>query len=127
MLTLAKIRCNTRAALAPHTPIPENICHPGQKTCPIVTMPPNSFGACTGEVKPCNGLVPCKDGCNGLDDDCDNLIDGMTQSCYVVAGNPYNADPMSYQNGVCHTGTWKCTAVKNSGVPDWGNGGQAAA
>ncbi|NVB83127.1 MAG: hypothetical protein HOV81_32415 [Kofleriaceae bacterium] len=58
-----------------HSPIPENICHPGTKTCPLVTMPPNSFGACSGEVKPCNGLTPCTDPCNGIDDDCDNLID----------------------------------------------------
>jgi hypothetical protein len=60
---------------ASHNPIPENICKPGTKTCPVVASPPNSFSACTGEIKPCNGLVPCVDGCNNVDDDCDNLID----------------------------------------------------
>src|SRR5690606_25887671 len=35
----------------------------------------NDFGICSGEVKPCNGVTPCTDPCNGLDDDCDNKID----------------------------------------------------
>jgi hypothetical protein len=56
-------------------PIPQNICHPGTKTCPINSPPPHNYSACSGETKPCNGLAPCIDGCNGVDDDCDNLID----------------------------------------------------
>ncbi len=58
-----------------NNPIPENICRPGTKTCPTSCDPNNTFGACSGEVKPCNGVTPCTDPCNGLDDDCDNLID----------------------------------------------------
>jgi hypothetical protein len=58
-----------------HNPIPQNICHPGTKTCPISPPGTGTFGTCTGEVKPCNGITPCIDGCNGIDDDCDNLID----------------------------------------------------
>jgi hypothetical protein len=59
----------------PH--IPENICRPGTKTCPLLATPQagNSFGACSGEVVPCNGVTPCLDTCDGLDNDCDNKID----------------------------------------------------
>jgi hypothetical protein len=71
-------------------PIPQNICRPGQKTCPVGA---GAFGACQGEIKPCNnpnnntqpvpksmgGPASC-DSCNGLDDDCDNAIDEDFQS-----------------------------------------------
>jgi len=61
-----------------HNPIPQNVCHPGQKLCPSQCGTGNSFGACTGEVQGCNpqqnGTIHC-DVCNGLDDDCDNRID----------------------------------------------------
>jgi len=61
-----------------HNPIPENVCHPGQKNCPTSCNPGNTFGACQGEVQGCNpqqnGTIHC-DVCNGLDDDCDNKID----------------------------------------------------
>ncbi len=95
-------------------------------------------GSAVGQCKP--GLTVCVNGdlqcqgatgpfaevCDGFDNDCDNLVDGQTQSCYVVTGNTFNSDPNSFQNGVCRTGTWKCTAVANSGVADWGNGMNAA-
>jgi uncharacterized repeat protein (TIGR01451 family) len=58
-----------------NNPIPQNICQPGTKTCPLTTGPPNEFSACSAEIQPCNGFTPCTDPCNGLDDDCDNLID----------------------------------------------------
>jgi uncharacterized protein (TIGR03382 family) len=53
--------------------IPQNVCHAGQKTCPVpLTCPAasNQFGICSGEVKPA-----ASDACNALDDDCDNAID----------------------------------------------------
>ena len=67
-------------------PIPENACKPGNKTCPVGS---GAFGQCQGELKPCGstaqslpqpvpktmgGPASC-DGCNGIDDDCDNVID----------------------------------------------------
>ncbi len=59
-----------------NNPIPENICRPGTKLCPANVGPPNSFGPCQFEIKPCNGATPClDDNCNGQDDDCDNDID----------------------------------------------------
>ena len=61
-----------------HGPIPENVCHPGEKTCPQSCAGTNSFGACLGEEQGCNpsqsGAVHC-DQCDGLDNDCDNRID----------------------------------------------------
>jgi len=84
-----------------NNPIPENICNPGFKVCPVVAGAPNSFGSCQNEVKPCNGATnntpdSCTDGCNGRDDDCDNVIDEDFQ-------------PADCSNG-CGVGTTVCTA-----------------
>jgi len=83
-------------------PIPQNICRPGVKVCPANVGPPNSFGSCDFEIKPCVGAC---DLCNGLDDDCDNKIDEDFQQ----------AD-CSSNCGVGHTvcnpnGTISCTTV----------------
>ncbi len=77
---------------------------------------------CVGESGPFTEV------CDGLDNDCDNRTDGMSQSCYVVTGNPHNPDPNSFMFGLCRTGTWKCTAAAVNGMagpPDYGNGMQA--
>jgi putative metal-binding protein len=55
-----------------NNPIPQNICHPGLKTCPANVGPPNDFGPCIGEQQPKTEV------CNGIDDDCDNEIDEDT-------------------------------------------------
>ncbi len=82
---------------------------------------------CVNHELQCQGATgPFTEVCDGLDNDCDNLVDGQSQSCYVVTGNAFNADPNSYQYGECRTGTWKCTAALNSGVADWGNGMKAS-
>ncbi|MDB4959446.1 MAG: Tryptophan synthase alpha chain [Myxococcales bacterium] len=65
---------------ASHMPIPENICHPGSKNCPVAPPGTGVFGACSGEVEPCNCttaacIAACKDRCDGIDQDCDNIID----------------------------------------------------
>ncbi len=73
-----------------NAPIPQNICHPGTKTCPANVGPPNSFGSCLGEQ------APKVEVCNGLDDDCDNIIDEGTGG----------ADCSSN----CGVGTTVCTA-----------------
>ena len=52
-----------------HNPIPQNICHPGSKSCPVAPPGTGVFGACTGEQAPQPEI------CNGLDDDCDNTVD----------------------------------------------------
>ncbi|HEX5064135.1 MAG TPA: MopE-related protein [Kofleriaceae bacterium] len=68
----------------PSLPIPQNICHPGTKTCAVLcNMNGNSFGACSGEVKPL-----ATDPCDGLDNDCDNKIDEgfVPQDCSTNCG-----------------------------------------
>ena len=82
---------------------------------------------CINHELECQGATgPFTEVCDGFDNDCDNLVDGQSQSCYVVTGNTFNSDPNSYQYGECRTGTWKCTAALNSGVADWGNGMKAS-
>ncbi len=57
---------------AMYNPIPQNICHPGNRICPANVGPPNDFGPCLQEQQPLTEV------CNGLDDDCDNVIDEGT-------------------------------------------------
>jgi hypothetical protein len=82
-----------------NNPIPENICHPGNKTCPANVGPPNSFGPCLGEQKPLTEV------CNGLDDDCDNRIDEGTGGgdCSTTCGQG---------TIVCTNGTLECDSVQ---------------
>jgi uncharacterized protein (TIGR03382 family) len=54
----------------PALPIQQNICRPGTRVCAVLCSTSNSYGSCSGEVKPL-----ATDPCNGLDDDCDNKID----------------------------------------------------
>jgi hypothetical protein len=94
-------------------PIPENICTPGFKVCPANPVTPgNAFGACSGEVKPCNNPSndtpdSCADLCNGLDDDCDNLIDEdfASANCDTDCGVGSTA---------CVDGQLECNAVQAS-------------
>ncbi|HUJ59878.1 MAG TPA: MopE-related protein [Kofleriaceae bacterium] len=88
-----------------NNPIPQNVCHPGTTTCVD-----GSYGACTGEVEPSPEI------CNGLDDDCDNVIDEDTGggSCnatcgigtILCAGAPN--DPSCCQPGTCLPGQNQC-------------------
>ena len=55
-----------------NSPILENICRPGNQTCPANVGPPNDFGSCLGEQQPLTEV------CNNLDDDCDNVVDEGT-------------------------------------------------
>jgi len=89
-------------------------CNPGTTVC------------VNGDLQ-CQGATgPFTEVCDGFDNDCDNLVDGMSAFCYVPAGT-VNTDPEGYKYGECRAGTWKCTAVKGSGVADWGNGMKASA
>jgi MYXO-CTERM domain-containing protein len=89
-------------------------CNPGVTVC------------VSGDLQ-CQGATgPFTEVCDGIDNDCDNLVDGMSAFCYVPAGT-VNPDPEGYKHGECRAGTWKCTAVEGSGVADWGNGMKASA
>jgi hypothetical protein len=70
--------------------------------------------ACAGGKLSCVGAIgPQAEVCNGLDDDCDGVVDGMTSPCY--------SGPAGTQGvGVCRAGSRACTAVVGSGVPAYG-------
>jgi hypothetical protein len=69
---------------------------------------------CTGGMLTCAGAIgPQPEVCNGLDDDCDGVVDGMTTPCY---SGPAGTSGV----GVCHPGSKACTAVPGSGVPAYG-------
>ncbi len=82
-----------------------------------------SLGRCTSGKTKClaNGTQDCdgdtgpfEEVCNGLDDDCDGVTDGMTRGCYTGANATEGV-------GVCFGGTEACTSVRNSGVEAWGS------
>ncbi len=92
-----------------NNPIPENICRPGFKVCPANVGPPNSFQACSSEVKPCNDASnntpgSCADNCNGLDDDCDNSIDEDFQPADC-------SNQCGVGQTVCTNGVLSCSTV----------------
>ncbi|CAN5534790.1 hypothetical protein BH11MYX1_BH11MYX1_10660 [soil metagenome] len=92
---------------ASHNPIPQNVCHPGQKNCPQSCAGTNSFSACVQEVQGCNPSnnpgVHC-DACDGLDNDCDNKIDEdfAPSACSSNCG---------VGQTVCMNGVISCNAV----------------
>lgn len=52
------------------------ICRAGVRTCDAS----GAYGACAGEV------LPRRETCNGVDDDCDGTVDDDCQTCIVVTG-----------------------------------------
>jgi hypothetical protein len=92
------------------------LCRHGSTTCH------NSLGGDVGGGAPADGgdhlvcaggVTPVPEKCNGLDDDCDGIVDGMTQACYDGAPGTNNV-------ASCHSGLQQCTAVIDSGRPAWG-------
>jgi hypothetical protein len=70
--------------------------------------------ACVGGTLVCQGGVqPGTEVCNGLDDNCDGIIDGMKANCYTGPPNTQNV-------GLCVGGQWQCVAAAGSGIPTWG-------
>jgi MYXO-CTERM domain-containing protein len=69
-----------------------------------------ALGECTSGLTVCtNGVLSCQGGiqpateiCNNKDDDCDGVIDGISQSCY---GGPANTMGV----GICRGGQQQCT------------------
>ncbi len=65
--------------------------------------------ACVGGMLGCTGGVgPTAEACNNLDDDCDAIVDGMTQRCYPAPTGCSVATGVC--QGVCRLGTQTCTA-----------------
>jgi hypothetical protein len=81
----------------------------------------SSIGRCTPGTAVCaNGVLGCSgdtgpfaEVCNGFDDDCDGVVDGMNQACYTGPANTVDV-------GTCRGGTQLCTAVAMSNMATWG-------
>ncbi len=78
------------------------ICTAGTTVCQNAGTPQATL-VCGGGVQP--GIEIC----NGRDDNCDGVTDGMTFACYTGSSGTLDV-------GVCRGGTQQCTATPNSGV-----------
>jgi MYXO-CTERM domain-containing protein len=83
------------------------ICKPGTRTCTA----PGTWSACAGAV------APGRETCNGIDDDCDGVVDndptGSMNSCGGICGlGHYANDPCDGDDAdQCAEGVWRCTGI----------------
>ncbi|MGC4116298.1 MAG: MopE-related protein [Myxococcales bacterium] len=72
------------------------------------------LSVCSAGVLECvGGVGPKAEICNGLDDDCDGVTDGLAATCYPGPAGTSGV-------GACHPGTQACTAAPGSGLAQWG-------
>jgi hypothetical protein len=92
------------------------ICTPGKTVCQNSAGGDVSKGATadSGDHIVCvGGTAAGSESCNGLDDDCDGVVDGMSKNCY--------SGPMGTLGvGICVGGSQKCNATPGSGKESWG-------
>ena len=83
----------------------------GQTTCGQGICQ-NTVQNCVGGVsQTCDPLLGQQaETCNGTDDDCDGVIDGLTQSCYSYGAGCAFAGGVWTCQGLCATGTQTCPA-----------------
>ena len=91
--------------------IDDNLTDVGQPCGqPLIGICKPGTSACQSGVLKCSGGTPAgTETCNGLDDDCDGVVDGMTFACY-------SGTPGTQGVGICRGGTQACTATAGSGV-----------
>ena len=65
----------------------------------LMRLIPDAEVVCVGEFNPHLPEV-----CNGFDDNCDGIVDGMSRVCYDGPAGTQNV-------GICHGGQQQCTAI----------------
>ncbi len=81
----------------------KGICKAGTQTCDQF----GRWGVCNGQV------LPKAETCNGVDDNCDGTIDGMTRNCYSGAAGCKPDGQGGYTcQAPCQSGKETCTAGK---------------
>jgi len=88
------------------------ICRPGTQAC-IVEAGVARFGPCEGEVLP----AAAGEICNGADDDCDGVVDGMTRTCGSNVGD------CRFGTETCKAGGWGACVGGVGPAPEDCNGG----
>ncbi len=80
------------------------------RTCGITNTGACSYGTeycSTGEWGTCDAVFPEEETCDGIDSDCDGILDGDenlgTQQCYDIADSSYAG------KGICSYGNYECT------------------
>ncbi len=95
-------------------------CHGGTQACAVTTPGAERWGTCTGQQLPTNEI------CNGIDDDCDGVIDDGIPSSQPgeATGDACCSDKAPGSKcgqGQCHKGTWVCAGslvvCDNAGSP----------
>jgi hypothetical protein len=98
----------------PNTPGNDGLVDVGGSCGSSVGLCTPGTAVCTNGVLDCSGDTgPFAEVCNGYDDDCDGVVDGMSRACYT--GMPPNTEDV----GPCHGGTQRCQAVVGSGTATW--------
>ncbi len=91
------------------------ICRAGTQTCDLAPDGTTSaWGACSGAV------LPGAEACNGVDDDCDGLVD---DGCACVPGSSracYDGTAITRGVGLCRDGSQLCVAGAGGVGSAWG-------
>ena len=81
----------------------------GQTTCGLGICQNTVDNCVGGVVQTCNPFLGATtETCNGNDDDCNGVVDGLTESCFQFASGCAFAGGIWTCTGVCNTGTRSC-------------------
>ena len=91
----------------PETGLPRGACKPGVQTCAA-----GAWGACTGQVLPVPEACGSDGTGNGIDDNCNGLVD---EGCTCTVGGPpracYSGPAGTAGVGICKAGSQTCGAT----------------